>query len=142
MSGSQLKRPGPPLGEHSVIQHTPPSSLHTSSRPAAEDCPSPSKRKKSCDQVQELSHFNHKYGPGSDLSDLYLFLLHQAWDVVRLQVSHRGLQHYNGQSLSGHHSSGHPIPPKPAFWNPLHKNDSTPWLPSTRKTPQSQEFQV
>ncbi|KAK9972142.1 hypothetical protein ABG768_025469 [Culter alburnus] len=39
----QLKRPGPPLGEHSVIQHTPAPSLH---RPM-EDCPSPSKRKKS-----------------------------------------------------------------------------------------------
>ncbi|XP_028998390.2 lysine-specific demethylase 6B [Betta splendens] len=48
--GGQLKRPGPPLGEHSVIQHTPPS-LHSLSRPPnAEDCPSPSKRKKSSEQ--------------------------------------------------------------------------------------------
>lgn len=52
MLGGQLKRPGPPLGEHSVIQHTPSPSLHPSSRPPAEDCPSPSKRKKSSDQVQ------------------------------------------------------------------------------------------
>ncbi|KAI7814505.1 lysine-specific demethylase 6B isoform X2 [Triplophysa rosa] len=37
-----LKRPGDPLGEHSVIQHTP-TPLH---RPV-EDCPSPNKRKKS-----------------------------------------------------------------------------------------------
>ncbi|CDQ82099.1 unnamed protein product [Oncorhynchus mykiss] len=45
MLGGQLKRPAPPLGEHSVIQHTPPPSLHPSSRPN-EDCPSPSKRKR------------------------------------------------------------------------------------------------
>ncbi|XP_058479717.1 lysine-specific demethylase 6B isoform X1 [Solea solea] len=52
MLGGQLKRPGPPLGEHSVIQHTPPPSLHPSSHlPAAEDCPSPNKKKKSSDQV-------------------------------------------------------------------------------------------
>lgn len=51
MQGGQLKRPGPPLGEHSVIQHTPSPSLHTPSQPAAEECPSPSKRKKSSDQV-------------------------------------------------------------------------------------------
>ncbi|XP_039514467.1 lysine-specific demethylase 6B isoform X1 [Pimephales promelas] len=44
----QLKRPGPPLGEHSVIQHTPALSLH---RPM-EDCPGPSKRKKSSGSEQ------------------------------------------------------------------------------------------
>lgn len=44
----QLKRPGPPLGEHSVIQHTPAPSLH---RPM-EDCPGPSKRKKSSGSEQ------------------------------------------------------------------------------------------
>lgn len=43
----QLKRPAPPLGEHSVIQHTPLSL----SRPN-EDCPSPSKRKRSSDLEQ------------------------------------------------------------------------------------------
>ncbi|XP_044038783.1 lysine-specific demethylase 6B isoform X2 [Siniperca chuatsi] len=109
MLGGQLKRPGPPLGEHSVIQHTPPPSLHPSSRPAAEDCPSPSKRKKSSDQV-----------------------------------SHPGLQRFPGPSLiSQHQSSAHHLPPKPAFWNPLHKNNSTPWQPQTsdRKNPPSQEFQ-
>ncbi|TNN50474.1 hypothetical protein EYF80_039284 [Liparis tanakae] len=110
MLGGQLKRPGPPLGEHSVIQHTPPPSMHPSSRPAAEDCPSPSKRKKSSDQV-----------------------------------SHPGLQRFPGQSLlSQHQSSVHHLPPKAAFWNPLHKNNP-PWQPQTsdRKNPQpSQEFQL
>ncbi|TMS02134.1 Reticulocyte-binding protein 2-like protein a [Larimichthys crocea] len=110
MLGGQLKRPGPPLGEHSVIQHTPPPSLHPSSRPAAEDCPSPSKRKKNSDQV-----------------------------------SHPGLQRYPGQSLlSQHQSSAHHLPSKSAFWNPLHKNNSTPWQPQTsdRKNLPPQEFQV
>ncbi|XP_068569670.1 uncharacterized protein kdm6ba [Cebidichthys violaceus] len=109
MVGGQLKRPGPPLGEHSVIQHTPPPSMHPSSRPAVEDCPSPSKRKKSSDQI-----------------------------------SHPGLHRFPGQSLlSQHQSSMHHLPPKAAFWNPLHKN-STPWQPQTsdRKNPQSQEFQL
>nr|XP_046236374.1 lysine-specific demethylase 6B [Scatophagus argus]XP_046236376.1 lysine-specific demethylase 6B [Scatophagus argus]XP_046236377.1 lysine-specific demethylase 6B [Scatophagus argus]XP_046236378.1 lysine-specific demethylase 6B [Scatophagus argus]XP_046236379.1 lysine-specific demethylase 6B [Scatophagus argus]XP_046236380.1 lysine-specific demethylase 6B [Scatophagus argus]XP_046236381.1 lysine-specific demethylase 6B [Scatophagus argus] len=109
MLGGQLKRPGPPLGEHSVIQHTPPPSLLPPSRSAAEDCPSPSKRKKSSDQV-----------------------------------SHAGLQRFPGQSmLSQHQSLAHPLPPKPAFWNPLHKNNSTPWQPhsSDRKNPPMQEFQ-
>ncbi|KAA8582522.1 hypothetical protein FQN60_006193 [Etheostoma spectabile] len=110
MLGGQLKRPGPPLGEHSVIQHTPLPSVHPSSHPAAEDCPSPSKRKKSLDQV-----------------------------------SHPGLQRFPGpgQSLpSQHQLSVHHLPPKAAFWNPLHKN--TPWQPQTsdRKNPQSQEFQL
>ncbi len=44
----QLKRPGPPLGEHSVIQHTPGPSLY---RPM-EDCPSPNKRKKNSGSEQ------------------------------------------------------------------------------------------
>ncbi|XP_068164666.1 protein split ends isoform X2 [Antennarius striatus] len=100
----QLKRPGPPLGEHSVIQHTPPLlSVHPSSRPVVEDCPSPSKRQKSSDQ-----------GPFP------------------------GQQRFPSQP----HSSVHPLPPKPVFWNPLHKN-SSPWQPQTsdRKNPLSQEFQ-
>ncbi|XP_070710415.1 lysine-specific demethylase 6B [Pempheris klunzingeri] len=110
MLGGQLKRPGPPLGEHSVIQHTPPPSLHPSSRPAAEDCPSPSKRKKSSDQV-----------------------------------SHPGLQRFPGPGqslLSQQQSSVHHPPPKPAFWNPLHKNN-TPWQLQTsdRKNAPSQVFQ-
>ena len=46
MLGGQLKRPAPPLGEYSVIRHTP----HPSSRPN-EDCSSPSKRKRSSEQV-------------------------------------------------------------------------------------------
>ncbi|KAG7465294.1 hypothetical protein MATL_G00174840 [Megalops atlanticus] len=45
MMGSQLKRPAPPLGEHSVIQHTPPPPLQHQ-QPTSEDCPSPSKRKR------------------------------------------------------------------------------------------------
>ncbi|XP_071189710.1 lysine-specific demethylase 6B-like isoform X1 [Salvelinus alpinus] len=49
MLGGQLKRPAPPLGEYSVIRHTPPPSLHPS-RPN-EDCPSPSKRKRISEQV-------------------------------------------------------------------------------------------
>ncbi|TWW63337.1 Lysine-specific demethylase 6B [Takifugu flavidus] len=106
MPGGHLKRPGPPLGEHSVIQHTPVPSLHPPSHPAAEDTPSPSKRKKSSDQVLP-----------------------------------RGLQHFPGQSLSQHHSLGHPMPPKPAFWNPIHKSESAPWQASDRKNLQSQEFQ-
>ncbi|KAM8900584.1 uncharacterized protein kdm6ba isoform 1-T5 [Spinachia spinachia] len=109
MIGGPLKRHGPPLGEHSVIQHTPPPSMHPSSRPAAEDCPSPSKRKKSTDQL-----------------------------------SHPGLHRFPGPPLpSQHQSSVHHLPPKAAFWNPLHKN-SAPWQPqsSDRKNPQSQEFQL
>ncbi|XP_026208340.1 lysine-specific demethylase 6B [Anabas testudineus] len=110
MLGGQLKRPGPPLGEHSVIQHTPPQSLHSSSRPpTTEDCPSPSKRKKSSDQV-----------------------------------SHPGLQRYSGQTmLSQQQSPVHHLPPKSAFWNPLHKESNPPWQPHTseRKNPQAQEFQ-
>ncbi|XP_057709821.1 lysine-specific demethylase 6B [Corythoichthys intestinalis] len=51
MSASQLKRPRPPHGGPSVIQHTPVPSSHQSTRPSAEDWPSPSKRKKSSDQV-------------------------------------------------------------------------------------------
>nr|XP_061816078.1 lysine-specific demethylase 6B-like isoform X1 [Nerophis lumbriciformis]XP_061816079.1 lysine-specific demethylase 6B-like isoform X1 [Nerophis lumbriciformis]XP_061816080.1 lysine-specific demethylase 6B-like isoform X1 [Nerophis lumbriciformis]XP_061816081.1 lysine-specific demethylase 6B-like isoform X1 [Nerophis lumbriciformis]XP_061816082.1 lysine-specific demethylase 6B-like isoform X1 [Nerophis lumbriciformis]XP_061816083.1 lysine-specific demethylase 6B-like isoform X1 [Nerophis lum len=54
--GGQLKRSAPPLGEHSVIQHTPLPSVHPPSRSATEDCPSPRKRKKSSDQVPHLGH--------------------------------------------------------------------------------------
>ncbi|XP_073692430.1 uncharacterized protein kdm6ba [Garra rufa] len=63
----QLKRPGPPLAEHSVIQQTPAPTLH---RPM-EDCPSPNKRKKSSGSEQTprsaprlvpgpLIHFNQQ----------------------------------------------------------------------------------
>ncbi|KAM6908919.1 uncharacterized protein kdm6ba [Xenentodon cancila] len=111
MLGGQLKRPGPPLAEHSVIQHTPPPSLHISSRPVAEDCPSPNKRKKSSDQT-----------------------------------SHPGLQRFAGPGqslLSQQPSSAQRLPPKPAFWNPVHKDNGVLWQPQTsdRKNPQSQEFQ-
>lgn len=84
MVGGQLKRAGPPLGEHSVIQHTTLTSLHPASRQIREDCPSPSKRMKRSEQ--------------------------------QLSV--------------------HTLPPKPAFWNPLHKDSST-WDPQTseRKNP-------
>lgn len=60
------------------------------------------------------------------------------------QLSHPGLHRFPGQSLlPQHQSSVHHLPPKAAFWNPLHKN-STPWQPQTsdRKNPQSQEFQL
>ncbi|KAG7330337.1 hypothetical protein KOW79_006559 [Hemibagrus wyckioides] len=43
----QLKRPAPPLGENSVIQHTP-----LSLNRLNEDCPNPSKRKRSSDSEQ------------------------------------------------------------------------------------------
>ncbi|XP_054608456.1 lysine-specific demethylase 6B-like isoform X2 [Dunckerocampus dactyliophorus] len=56
MPGAQLKRPASLLGEHSVIQHTPLPSMHPSTRSATEDCPSPSKRKKSSDQVHHQAH--------------------------------------------------------------------------------------
>ncbi|XP_055054194.2 uncharacterized protein kdm6ba isoform X1 [Misgurnus anguillicaudatus] len=55
-----LKRPGPPLGEHSVIQPTPTPSLH---RPM-EDCPSPRKRKKSFEPEQSFhSSTQQIHGP-------------------------------------------------------------------------------
>lgn len=53
------------------------------------------------------------------------------------QVSHRGFQLFPGHSLSQQHSSGYPAPPKPAFRNPLHKNESAP-----RQASEAQEFQV
>nr|XP_020476145.1 lysine-specific demethylase 6B [Monopterus albus] len=69
MLGSQLKRPGPPLGEHSVIQHTPLPSQHPSSRlPTAEDCPSPSKRKRSSDQEtnkREMGSYTRRFSPAA-----------------------------------------------------------------------------
>ncbi|CAN9509460.1 unnamed protein product [Ophioblennius macclurei] len=110
MLGGQLKRPGPPLGEHSVIQHTPQPPLHPPSRSAPEDCPSPSKRKKSSDQVP-----------------------------------HPGLQRFPGagQSALSQQTPVHHLPPKPAFWNPLHKDSGGPWQPhaNERKNQQPQEFQ-
>ncbi|KAG5261297.1 hypothetical protein AALO_G00302330 [Alosa alosa] len=44
-AGSQLKRAAASLGEHSVIQHTPPP--QALQRPLLDDCPSPNKRKRS-----------------------------------------------------------------------------------------------
>ncbi|XP_026122643.1 lysine-specific demethylase 6B-like isoform X2 [Carassius auratus] len=93
----QLKRPGPPLGEHSVIQHTPAPSLH---RPM-EDCPSPNKRKKSS---------------GSE------------------QMPNSAIQRISGPPvhLNQQLSSNYP-PPKPGFWNPLHKGGA-PWNPNEHKS--------
>ncbi|XP_074555194.1 uncharacterized protein kdm6ba [Halichoeres trimaculatus] len=109
--GGQLKRPGPPLGENSVIQHTSPL-LHPPFHQAIEDGPSPSKRKKSPDQG-----------------------------------SHPGLQCFPGPAqpaLSRQEPSVHHYSPKPALWNPLHKNSNIPWQHqnSERKNQASQEFQV
>uniref|UniRef100_A0A1A8S3C5 [histone H3]-trimethyl-L-lysine(27) demethylase n=1 Tax=Nothobranchius rachovii TaxID=451742 RepID=A0A1A8S3C5_9TELE len=112
MPGGHLKRPGPPLGEHSVIQHTPLPTLHVPTHAAMEDCPSPSKRKKSLDQG-----------------------------------SHPGLQRFSGlgQSslLTQQPPSAQHAPPKPAFWNPIHKDNGGLWQPQTsdHKNTQSQEFQ-
>ncbi|XP_008433781.1 lysine-specific demethylase 6B isoform X2 [Poecilia reticulata] len=108
MPGGQLKRPGPPLGEHSVIQHTPPVSHHIPPHPVVEDNPSPSKRRKSLDQV-----------------------------------SHSGLQHFSGQppSSSQQQTPTHHHVPKPAFWNPIHKDNGVPWKPHTSDRKHPQEFQ-
>ncbi|XP_067117463.1 lysine-specific demethylase 6B isoform X1 [Osmerus mordax] len=102
MLGGQLKRPAPPLGEHSVIQHAPPPPLHPSARPG-DDCPSPSKRTRSSDQVP-----------------------------------HPGMQRFPGASQPPLQPS-YP-PPKPTFWNPIHKANA-PWPQPERKNP-SLEFQV
>ncbi|XP_012738328.2 lysine-specific demethylase 6B isoform X1 [Fundulus heteroclitus] len=111
MPGGQLKRPGAPLGEHSVIQHTPPAPLHVPPHPAAEDNPGPSKRRKSLDQ-----------GPNS------------------------GMQHFSGQLASPsqqqtatHHHHHHPA--KPAFWNPIHKDNGVLWQPQTSDRKHPQEHQ-
>lgn len=55
MMGGQLKRPAPPLGEHSVIQHAPPPPLHHPA-PPSEDCPSPSKRTRGSSSEQVRGH--------------------------------------------------------------------------------------
>ncbi|XP_055756741.1 lysine-specific demethylase 6B [Salvelinus fontinalis] len=103
MSGGQLKRPAPPLGEHSVIQHTPPPSLHPS-RPN-EDCPSPSKRKRkrSSEQIPHPS-MQRFSGPGGHP------LPPQQQPPAHLP----------------------PPPPKPAFWNPMHKGNA-PWAQPERR---------
>ncbi|XP_013885866.1 extensin [Austrofundulus limnaeus] len=113
MPAGPLKRPGPPLGEHSVIQHTPPPPLHIPAHPVLEDCPGPSKRKKSSEQAP-----------------------------------HPGLQRFSNQSsvLSQPPPLPPPalqLPPKPAFWNPIHKDSGAVWQPQTsdRKNTQSQEIQ-
>lgn len=123
MPGGHLKRPG----EHSVIQHAP--APLPSRHPAAEDAPGPSKRKKSSDQVR-----------GSERRVRILTRLLGAKhrpSFLGAQVSHRGFQLFPGHSLSQQHSSGYPAPPKPAFRNPLHKNESAP-----RQASEAQEFQV
>ncbi|MEQ2196696.1 hypothetical protein XENOCAPTIV_009180, partial [Xenoophorus captivus] len=53
-------------------------------------------------------------------------------------VSHSGMQHFSGQSSSQQQTSIHHHPPKPAFWNPIHKDNGVPWQPLTsdRKHPQ------
>ncbi|XP_038135047.1 lysine-specific demethylase 6B [Cyprinodon tularosa] len=106
MPGGQLKRPGPPLMEHSVIQHTPPASLHIPSHPAAEDTPSPSKRRKSSDQV-----------------------------------SNSGMHHFSSQSPSPPQMPTHHHPPKPAFWNPIHKDNGVLWQPQTSDRKHPQDYQ-
>ncbi|CDQ91053.1 unnamed protein product [Oncorhynchus mykiss] len=107
MLGGQLKRPAPPLGEYSVIRHTP----HPSSRPN-EDCPSPSKRKRSSEQVPHpgIQRFS---GPGGH----------------PLPPQQQPPSHYP------------PPPPKPAFWNPMHKASGAPRAQPERKNG-SPEFQV
>ncbi|XP_072543507.1 uncharacterized protein kdm6ba [Salminus brasiliensis] len=63
---SQLKRPAPPLGEQSVIQHT----LHPLHRPN-EDSPNPSKRKRSSESEQHMTGPYQFAGPiGASLSSL------------------------------------------------------------------------
>lgn len=149
MPGGQLKRPGPPLGEHSVIQHTPSPSLQPSSRPAAEDCPSPSKRKKSSYQVEHESHKDWQLLTSvldfqcCVLSFLLVGSLSAKFYVpLPARVSHAALQRFPGPPMLSQHSSAHPLHPKPAFWNPLHKNNSAPWQTSDRKNLPLPEFRV
>nr|XP_023993223.1 lysine-specific demethylase 6B-like [Salvelinus alpinus] len=103
MLGGQLKRPAPPLGEHSVIQHTPPPSLHPS-RPN-EDCPSPSKRKR-MGSSEQIPH------PGTQ------------------RFSGPGGHPLPPQQQPPAHLP--PPPPKPAFWNPMHKGNA-PWAQPERR---------
>ncbi|KAG5853298.1 hypothetical protein ANANG_G00071670 [Anguilla anguilla] len=101
MMGGQLKRPAPPLGEHSVIQHAPPPPLHHPA-PPSEDCPSPSKRTR---------------GSSSE------------------QIPHPAMQRY---PIPGHPQAPplHPPPqyppPKPGFWNSLHKTGAPGPRPTER----------
>ncbi|XP_049337835.1 lysine-specific demethylase 6B [Astyanax mexicanus] len=63
---TQLKRPAPPLGEQSVIQHT----LHPVNK-TTEDSPSPSKRKRSSESDQHMTGIYQFSGPmGASLSSL------------------------------------------------------------------------
>ncbi|XP_036452577.1 lysine-specific demethylase 6B isoform X1 [Colossoma macropomum] len=87
---SQLKRSAPPLGEQSVIQHTP----HPLNRPS-EDCPSPSKRKRSSESDQHMTGAYQFSGPiGASLSSLQ-------------------------------QPQSHCPPPKQGFWNPLQKGNAS-----------------
>lgn len=137
MPAGPLKRPGPPLGEHSVIQHTPPPSLHIPTHPVLEDCPGPSKRKKSSEEVNR--EFTSTLNP-----DVLVLSIHST--LLPVQASHPGLQRFSNQSsvLSQQPPPAHQLPPKPAFWNPIHKDNGALWQPQTseRKNPQSQEIQV
>ncbi|KAJ8282868.1 hypothetical protein COCON_G00053870 [Conger conger] len=83
MMGGQLKRPAPPLGEHSVIQHAPPPPLH-----------------------------------------------HPAPPVKTARAPARGTED-PAPSRSPTQECSYP-PPKPGFWNPLHKTGG-PWPPPDRK---------
>lgn len=102
MVGGHLKRPGPPLPEHSVIQHTALPPLHSAPGPA-DDCPSPNKRKKGPEQVE----------PRSSRTDPMKF-----------------------SGPPPPQPTAHAVPPKPAFWSPLHKDNGS-WQNQTpeRKKP-------
>uniref|UniRef100_A0A667XC49 [histone H3]-trimethyl-L-lysine(27) demethylase n=1 Tax=Myripristis murdjan TaxID=586833 RepID=A0A667XC49_9TELE len=134
MLGGQLKRPAPPLGEHSVIQHTPPPSLHQSSRPGSEDCPSPSKRKKSSDQASHsgLQRFS---GPGQSLPSQqqpsghypkppFWNPLHKVNTPWQLQITERknppphDFQETNKQGIGGYTHKSSPASSTPATLSP------------------------
>lgn len=150
MPGGQLKRPGPPLGEHSVIQHTPPASHPLPPHPIVEDTPSPSKRRKSSDQVHNclflfiLSLFLFSsvcFSSVVNFVDIFFFFfLSPIW----LQVSQSGMQRFSGQSPSPpqQKTQTHHQPPKPAFWNPIHKDNNVLWKPHTADKKHPHEHQV
>ncbi|KAJ8008425.1 hypothetical protein DPEC_G00104690 [Dallia pectoralis] len=96
----QLKRPAGPLGEHSVIQHT----LQPSSRPG-EDCPSPSKRRRSTEQASHPGMQRFSGCPGGPA-----------------QLPQQP-PHYP------------PPTPKSAFWNPIHKENAPWAQPERKSRP-------
>lgn len=130
----QLKRPGPPLGEHSVIQHTPAPSLH---RPM-EDCPGPTKRKKSSGSEQVGNVF--MASPMHFLSQL-LFNKSPLFFCFLCQAPHSAMQPIPGKPVHlNQQPSSHYPSPKPGFWSPLHKGGA-PWNLNERKSGQI-DFQV